>query len=64
MMARVLGDTEIREICDYLIPIIRDEGNTYANCDNYHVVVMKSHARAAKRIWKLITYEDYAGELL
>lgn len=63
-MHRVLVDAEIREICDLLIPIIRQEGSH----SRIYQERLEGNARVAsvraKAIWKLITYEEYAGELI
>jgi len=64
MMARVLTSSEIKEICDLLIPIIRGEG-PYSLDQNKHAANVIDHSKGrACKIWRLITYEDYAGELL
>lgn len=63
-MSRVLTSTEIREVCDLLIPIIRGEG-PYSLDPRKHAENVIDHSKeSARAVWRLITYEDYAGELL
>lgn len=63
-MARVLSSSEIKEICDLLIPIIRDERSVHAIQNRDLLMTVASHGQRARAVWKLITYEDYAGELI
>jgi hypothetical protein len=63
-MARVLSSSEIKEICDLLIPIIRDERSVHALTASRVRMTVASHGQRARAVWKLITYEDYAGELI
>jgi hypothetical protein len=64
MMARVLTSAEIHEICDLLIPIIRGEGPYSLDQIKHAANVIDDNKRRARGIWRLIIYEDYAGELL
>jgi hypothetical protein len=63
-MARVLGDSEIREICDLLIPIIRKEGPFKAGPLKFAWAVMDQSSDNAKEVWKLLLNVDYAEELI
>ena len=63
-MTRVLCESELREILDLLIPIIRSEVsgkkvNVYSAPE-----ALTRYSNRAKDVWKLLTYEDYAGELV
>jgi hypothetical protein len=63
-LTRVLSEGELREILNLLIPIIRGEGPYKIDQLKHAESVIDSNKDKARKVWRLLTYEDYDGEVV